>query len=88
MHVLLMELNSIPSYVYTVQSNYNFTHALYLTRDARVFQRGQRNNYVCTYKFTRLQIKHAWFLHELFSRVCHIFLSLIGVRVKTSNTVL
>ena len=24
-----------------------------------VFQRGQRNNHACTYKFTRLQIKHA-----------------------------
>ena len=44
-------------------------------RGARVFQRGQRNNHVCTYKFTRLQ-KHAWFLHEPFSRVCHIFLVL------------
>ena len=43
----------------TVQSNYNFTHALYLTGGARVFQRGQRNNHVCTYKFTPLQIKHA-----------------------------
>ena len=43
----------------TVQSNYNFTHALYLTRGARMFQRGQRNNHACTYKFTRLQIKHA-----------------------------
>ena len=39
----------------TVQSNYNFTHALYLMRGARVFQRGQRNNHACTYKFTRLQ---------------------------------
>ena len=41
--------------IYTVQSNYNFTHALYLKRGARVFQRGQRNNHACTYKFTRLQ---------------------------------
>ena len=38
-----------------VQSNYNFTHALYLMCGARVFQCGQRNNHVCTYKFTRLQ---------------------------------
>ena len=67
---------------------YGTVHMLYLTRGARMFQRGQRNNHACTYKFTHLQIKHAWFLHELFSRLCHIFLSLIGVRVKTSNTVL
>ena len=42
-----------------VQSNYNFTHALYLMCIARMFQRGQRNNHTCTYKFTHLQIKYA-----------------------------
>ena len=41
--------------IITVQSNYNFTHALYPTRVAHVFQRGPRNNHACTYKFTRLQ---------------------------------
>ena len=41
-----------------VQFNYDFTHALYLMCGARVFQRGQRNNHVSTYKFICLQIKH------------------------------
>ena len=37
-----------------VQTNYNFTHALYHTRDAHMFQRGEKNNRACTFKFTRL----------------------------------
>ena len=33
----------------TVQSNYNFTHALCVMRGTCMFYRGQRNNYMCTY---------------------------------------
>ena len=52
-----MTMNEKLSYksYHTVQSNYNFTHALYLMRGARVFQHGQRNNQAYTYKFTCLQ---------------------------------
>ena len=45
----------LDSAVRTVQYNYNFTHAFCLTHGAHIFQRGQRNNHTCTYKFTRLQ---------------------------------
>ena len=62
----------------TVQSDYNFTHALYLTRGARVFQRGQRNNYACTYKFTRLQNTRDYYTRAVLTLVPYIF-SLISV---------
>ena len=72
---------------YTVQSNYNFTHALHLTCGARVCQRGQRNNHACTYKFTCLQNTRDSYMS--FSHACAIYsFSLIGLRVNTSNTVL
>ena len=39
---------------FTVQTNYNFTHALYHTCEPRMFQHGQRNNQTCKFKFTWL----------------------------------
>ena len=39
----------------TVQLQLHITHMFCLMRGARMFQRGQRNNHTCTYKFTRLQ---------------------------------
>ena len=52
--------------------------------DAHVFQCGQRNNHACTYKFTRLQTRVIP-TQVVLTRVPYI---IIGVQVKTSNTVL
>ena len=54
---------------------------------SRVLHCGQGNNHVCTYKFTRLQ--NTCDSYTIRSHACAIYLfSLIGMRVKTTNTVL
>ena len=70
------------------RSNYNFTHAFIPQAWWHTcFQRGQRNK-SRVYLQVHMLAKHAWFLHELFSRVCrYTFLVLSAWWVKTSNTV-